>query len=175
MSDAKIPSQYAKLSLRARLAIALSCLEQYIRKYNIESGELTQFINHMWEIPCMSHFPAWGSTAPSLLRCVGLGDPIEGEFKGLSSYLCQIGVSTEEVAKLIQLTTEIIYSSAYGASDDTGSLDFLKNLIAISERHGIRPPTATLFAESKFSDNHGWSYAVSVETRNAWRNVAALP
>lgn len=158
------------LSLRARLAVALICFELYVEKRDLSWPELSQFIESMWELPCVSNFVTWDKTDLPLLRYVGLGDPIEKDFPEFTRYLNEKGVSTSEVSELIQCTTEIIYSSAYGATDDSGSQKFVEKIVDVCMQWGARLPPLGIFSISAFSENDGWSTPISTGQRDEWRN-----
>lgn len=164
-------NNYCKLSLSARIAVALHCFERYCRAKRLRHPMIDAFLDHMWELPCITSFPAWESRRCELVK-VGLGDPFPREILDL---LQTAGVSEKEFRQLIEGSVEIIYTSAYGKSDDAGSLRFLDRVLQITASAGVPPPPPRLFLSSLFADCHGWGIKLSPEQRDDWRYKAYAP
>jgi hypothetical protein len=164
----KTVGEYSLLSLPARVAVALHCFEGYCRAKGLRHYLIDTFLNHMWELPVIASFPEWESRNGDLVDA-GLGDPFPQEIVTL---LRSVGASEEEFRRLVQSTVEIIYSSAYAASDNAGSLRFLGEVLHIASGLGVAPPPAQPFLMSLFADNYGWGMRISREQRDAWRHKA---
>jgi hypothetical protein len=151
--------------LPARLAVALRCVEDFCAVKALAAPSLTKFFDHMWELPVMESFPAWEDDNEELVA-YGLGDPLPAEFSPL---LAAAEVSEDLFQNLIGATVEIIYCSAYGASDDARSLRYLDEVLRITAAAGVTPPPARLFSDSLFADRHGWGQRISSQQRDPWR------
>lgn len=158
-------SVYRSLSLKARLAVALVCFERFCAKAGLHHPELTVFFEHMWALPSADSFPAWDSHKDGLVG-VGLGDPFS---PAIISLLDVSGVPQHTLRELLMHTVEIVFGSAYGQSDDTGSLQDLEAVLRITSGAGVVPPPAQSFSSSLFSEREGWGAPVSPQTATAWR------
>jgi hypothetical protein len=165
VSTAIIDSSYRPLSLPGRLAVALRCVEDYCALKALTAPVLTKFFDHMWALPLTESFPDWDSGEDELVAS-GLGDPLPPE---ISPLLLAAQIPEELFQDLISSTVEIIYSSAYGASDDPGSLKYLHKVLRITSAEGVTPPPARLFLDSLFADRHGWGHRISLQQRDRWR------
>jgi hypothetical protein len=47
-------AEYSRLSLNARLAVALSGFENYCRVHGLRSSAIDAFLDYMWEHPCIA-------------------------------------------------------------------------------------------------------------------------
>lgn len=156
--------KYRALSLRGRLGVALVCFERYCVAKGLRHDIIDAFVAHMWEYPCIESFPDWASNEGDLVY-VGLGDPFPAE---MASYLDSVGEEQEVFRRLVESCVEVVYGSAYAASDDKGSLQYLENVISITSGSGVTPPPAKPFMISLFDDG-GWGTRLSEEQRDAWR------
>lgn len=135
----------------------------------LAAPSLTKFFDHMWALPVADSFPDWEEDNEELVA-YGLGDPLPPE---ISPLLRAAQVPEELFLNLVGATIEIVYSSAYGASDDSGSLKYLHEVLCITSAAGVTPPPARLFLDSLFADKHGWGNRISLQQRDQWR--FALP
>jgi len=156
---------YRKLSLPARLGVALVCFEGYCRAKSLRHPIIEAFILHMWDIPCITSLPDWESQDCELVQ-VGLGDPFPPEIQQL---LKAAGIEETDFRRLVESCVEIIYGSAYAASDYLGSLRFLHEVLCVTSTAGVGPPPVEPFLVSLFADGHGWGKRLSAEQRDAWR------
>lgn len=161
--------EYSRLSLNARLAVALHCFENYCRVHGLRSSAIDAFLDYMWEHPCIAspnEFTAWERARIPLVS-VGLGDPFPPD---VEQVLQQAGVSPKEFRELLENTVEIVFGSFYGAADDQGSIRHLEAVLSIATASAIVPPSAAMFAQSLFADRHGWGQQLSRPLRDAWRH-----
>ena len=145
--------------------VALHCFEGYCVAKDLRHPIISAFIDHMWELPCITSFPKWESHRCELVH-VGLGDPFPREIVDL---LESVGVTEEEFRQLVESTVEVIYSSAYATSDDIGSLRFLDRVLCITANMGVAPPPAQPFLISLYAQRHGWGAQLSADQRDGWR------
>jgi hypothetical protein len=145
----------AQLSLAARLAVALHCFERYCQAHRLTSPALTEFLDYLWELSTihgLEAFRGWERKQP-LLVDIGLG----GYFpEGYSEWLQDTGIEPAEFRALLEHTVEIVYSSFYGATDNSGSLTHLQCVLDMTKQAGITPPPLSHFAHSRFADGQGW-------------------
>jgi hypothetical protein len=160
-----ILDDYRTLSLPARLAVGIHCFERYCNAKGLRHPMISDFINHMWELPCAKSFTKWESQACEFVH-VGLGDPFPPEIVDL---LRTVTVTEEEFRGLVESVVEIIYSSAYGASDDARSLKYLGRVLFITASVGVTPPPARSFLISLFDVRHGWGPRLEANERDIWR------
>lgn len=156
---------YRDLSLRARLAVALRCFERYCQTKGLRHPLVDEFLDRMWELPCIESLPDWESR-PCALVHVGLGDTFPPEFAdlfGRDKFL------KREFKELLESSVEIIYCSAYGKGDNTASLRFLDRVLSISFAANVTPPAVQPFAGSSFVDHDGWGKSLSPAQRDEWR------
>ncbi len=161
-------ADYRALSLRARFAVALRAVEGFCAAKSLAGPQFTAFFDHLWELPAVDSFPDWESHHDDLLA-FGLGDPLPLD---VAPSLRSASVPEDVFRQLIEHTVEVIYGSAYGASDDAGSLHELAEVLRICQAAGVPAPPARLFAGSLFADRHGWGVRLSPQQRDHWRFAA---
>lgn len=157
--------KYGLLSLSARLAIALRVVERYFAAKGLTGPPFNVFLNHLWEVPVTDSFPKWEGQYNDLLA-FGLGDPLPPEMVPM---LRDAGVSEELFRRLIGNTIEIVYGSLYAASDNSGSLRQLSDVLLMCQAAGISPPPLRWFATSRFTQRQGWGKKLSPQQRDEWR------
>ncbi|MGC3991243.1 MAG: hypothetical protein QM796_16500 [Chthoniobacteraceae bacterium] len=163
-------AKYRLLSIRARLAVALVCVERFCRISGLEHPELAAFFVHLWELPVMDNFPVWDSRKDPLTEA-GLGDPFS---PAIISMISVAGVAEPTFRKLIESTVEIVYSSAYAATDDEGSLSQLEEVLRITSGAGVSAPSAQPFSSSTFAEREGWGTPLPRHTVEQWRHANVL-
>jgi hypothetical protein len=155
---------YRSLSLKARLAVALYCVERFCEATGLQHPKLASFLNHMWELPSCTSFPNWDSRKDDLVLA-GLGDSIPAD---IVSVLSSVDVPEQSFRQLVENVVEIAYGSAYGRSDHEGSLRHLDEVFRIVALAGITPPPAEPFASPALPDDQCWG-TVSPQRRDEWR------
>ena len=161
-------ADYHALSLLARFAVALRAVEDFCAAKSLAGPRFTAFFDHLWELPTLDSFPEWESYHDDLLA-FGLGDSLPVDVAPL---LRSASVPEDVFRPLIEHTVEVIYDSAYGASDDAGSLRELSEVLRICQAADVPVPAAQLFAGSLFADGHGWGMRLSPQQRDHWRFAA---
>src|SRR5262245_7520637 len=120
-------NDYREVSLRARVAVALLCFDRYCQAKGLRHALIHEFVERMWELPCIESLPDWESL-PCALVHAGLGDSFPPEFADLFE---RDKILRREFRELLESTVEIVYCSAYGKGDDEGSLRFLDRVLHI--------------------------------------------
>jgi hypothetical protein len=161
-------NDYCELSLRARLAVALVCFDLYCQAKRLRHPMLNDFLERMWELPCINSLRDWESR-PCVLVHAGLGDSFPQEFEDLFH---RDKLLKREFRELLESTVEIIYCSAYGKGDNAASLRFLDRVLRICSGANVPPPSVEPFSMSLFADDHGWGKRLSTAERDAWRSRA---
>jgi hypothetical protein len=173
--DEKTPTHLSgpeQLSLVARLGVALCCFEGYCREAALRSGSIRGFVEYMWEWPLRMSpglFEEWEAKRTSLVE-MGLGDDAPPD---VAVELQERRIDPGEFRELVEGIVEIIWGSFYAAPDNEGSQGELARVISICRRRGVRPPPLTVFAASRFADDHGWGRTITSEERDYWRRSTA--
>jgi hypothetical protein len=159
------------LSLSARIAIALHLFRAYCSRRGLNHPEIDRFLEHLWDFLALpvggGGFELWRRREPPLTH-VGLGDDFPPDFDPV---LKVAGVSATEFRHALACTTEVLYSSMYGAADEKGSWNFLSQLANVAESVGAKWPDINCFADSNWSDGHGWGQRLSAQELVDWRNA----
>jgi hypothetical protein len=157
------------LSLSARLAIALRLFAGYCERRGLAHPEITAYLDHLWRFLGLPEtgegFLAWEADRPPLIEA-GLGYEYP---PGFEAFLGARGVPEREFRQVVCYTTEVLYSSMYGASDEPGSRRFVGELAALVGPLGVAFPDLRPFAGSRWSDRQGWGAPPTTEELAAWR------
>jgi len=158
------------LSLRARLAIALRLFAGYCEHRGLEHPEITAYLDYLWRFIALGGsaeaFGEWEASQPALIE-TGLGYEYPA---GFEEFLAACEVPEREFRRAVGLTTEVLYTSMYAAADEPGSRRFLGELANLAGAFGVGFPDTRHFAESRWSDGHGWGSRPSPEEVAAWRS-----
>jgi hypothetical protein len=159
------------LSLSARIAIALHLFRGYCNRRGLDHPEIDRFVEHLWEFialpPGGGGFREWVKREPPLTY-VGLGDHYTAEF---DSVLRAASVSAAEFRQALTCTTEVLYSTMYGAADELGSRQYLSELAIVADSVGVEWPDMSCFSGSKWADCHGWGKHPSEQELAEWRRA----
>ncbi len=159
------------LSLSARIAIALHLFRGYCNRRGLNHPDIGRFVEHLLEFialpPGGGGFGSWVKREPPLTHA-GLGDDFP---LGFDSVLRSAGVSASEFRQVLGCTTEVLYSTMYGAADEEGSRRYLSELASIAESVGVEWPDMSCFRESIWSDCHGWGKRPSEQELADWRRA----
>lgn len=153
-----------ELSLTARVAAALLIFERYCRFKAIESQELEDFLDYMWEWP-RAEFEAWEARKPALVNA-GLGDPLPPQ---LAAQLEARGIGIHGFATAVGGLVEILWGSFWGAAEDDGSLKALQCVVAQTHT-GLLPPLTPL-RFSRFVEGNGWGIGLTVQDHQYWQSL----
>jgi hypothetical protein len=161
--------QVRELSLTARLAVALVLFSEYCRLRSLQHAEIDAFVDYLWRFMTTHRrgelFNVWVEEEPALVS-VGLGDEFEVELK---EHIQSRGVSLAEFRQVVDCVTEVLYGSMYLAADEPRSFGDLVELAAIVKPLGVDWPDLKRFADSRWSDNHGWGKDLSPADVARWR------
>ncbi len=158
--------QCKKLSLTARMAIALVVFERYCKNHNIEGKLISEFLDHLWKWPLIDgpdQFEPWEKTRPELVN-YGLGDEANSE---LLSILNEANVEEFAFRDIVTSIVEILWGNFWGGSEDEPSMQAFHTVI---NRSKVSPlPCLTPFKFSLFRDGSGWGEKLSIEDCSYWR------
>jgi len=165
----QIPFNITSLSLSARIAIALHLFRGYCARRALTHPEIDRFVEHLWEFIGLQAgrdvFDNWVKNTPPLTGA-GLGDPFP---PGFDDVLMAAEVSESEFRSALSNTTEVLYFSMYGAADEEASRRFLVDLAALTQTLGVVWPDMSCFANSLWSECHGWGKRLSAKDLEDWR------
>ena len=158
----------ALLSLTARLGVGLHLFTGYCRCRNIDHPEVGQFVEHMWAFVALPGggvgFDEWQSATPELVEA-GLGSEWP---EGFAAHLAVRGVAEPEFRSALTHCTEVLYSSLFGAADNSGSLRELAGLATVALPTGAAWPDLSAFAASPWACG-GWGGRLDAEVLTRWR------
>lgn len=155
-----------KLSLTARMAIALLVFERFCAESKIHHSLFSELSDYLWKWPLIDgpdQFEPWESARPELVN-YALGDEASRE---LVAALDKAQIEESRFRKITEGLVEILWGSFWGASEDELSMKALETVIASSKVEKL--PSLTPFKFSLFSDMSGWGEKLTVEDRNYWR------
>lgn len=161
-------TELREISIRGRLAIALHCFASACQSRGLlDHPEVQLLIDQMWKAvgPEGANFPKWDETKP-LLVCVGLGDEFPPDFL---AFLEAKGVDKTEFRSFVGNVVEIVFSNAYGASNNDRTLNFLTAAVELAHRWDCQCPDPKRFVTSRWADKHGWGNILSKEELADWR------
>jgi hypothetical protein len=78
-----------QLSLTARLAVALHCVERYCLAHGLTEAAITEFLNYLWQFPTISTpdaFAVWESNTPVRFLPVAEAFPLQALYEPWSMY-----------------------------------------------------------------------------------------
>ncbi len=159
----------SRLSLQARLAIALWLFARYCEKPGLEHPEITAFSDYLWEFLALPSSAEalndWASRCPPLVGN-GLGEQLPS---GFEAFVTGQGVSISKFQQAVTCTTEILYGSMYAAANDWESRRYFDSLAEMAVASGVPFPDMQPFSGSLWSEGHGWGARLSPEELAAWR------
>lgn len=165
------PPAYESLSLTARFAIALHCLERYCAARSVDGAPVVEWLDYLWEWPAVQgpdEFRTWEVQDPAL-RNASLGGELP---PGFADALRDAGVAESEFLRILEHTAGIVFDSFYSIADERGSARHLAEVLAVAEAAGVGHPPFEAFASSTFAQRAGWGDPLSPEERDAWRALA---
>lgn len=163
--------QCKKLSLTARMAIALLVFECFCRNTGLQIKQVSELSEYLWQWPLIDgpdQFELWEKNRPELVN-YGLGDEATNE---LLIELESRGISETRFRDIVSGLVEILWSSFWGAAENEFSLEALRNVLASSKVE--RLPVLTPFKFSLYSDMSGWGKKLTKEDRDFWRMSGKL-
>jgi len=157
-----------KLSLTARVGVALVVCERYFELNKLLHAETREFLDYLWEWPVVSDFDSWEKSRTDLVN-YGLGDEIS---KAMTELLVRSEVNESNFRRVVAGTVEILWGSFWGAAEDEQSYE---SLVSVLNSSGLeRNPVLTPFKFCTFDIADGWGPPVSSQDRDFWRKYASF-
>jgi hypothetical protein len=146
----------------------LIVFDRWLAKIGIRDDGLDAVREHLWQWMTVDEhsFGAWSGFESPVLDAA-LGDELPAE---LTLQCEQRGVDTAEFTAVLGDVVEITYLSLYGAAQDDASLEHLRRVLEVCAAAGITPPSAEPFAQSLFTDGHGFGRP-TLEDVEQWRRL----
>jgi hypothetical protein len=152
------------ISIRARVAFAILCLENTIQHFKKENLEWSFIYKLLWSYTIGKvgswHYPMAEATPRSILFDAKY-DEKEMEFLNEDEYnqLKIIYSNSNElintmINKIFEIGTRDLYSSIVNNSPDT--INYLKEIIQLMEQNNIQLPDIKLFEKFPITENEGW-------------------
>lgn len=163
----KYLEQCRKLSLTARMAIALLVFERFCGENKIEFSQIKELSDYLWQWPLIDgpdQFEPWESSRPELVN-YGLGD--EPSTHVLSA-LGAVQIEESRFRNVVGGLVEILWGSFWGAAENELSFKALSTVLFSSKLEKL--PALTPFKFSLYSDMNGWGEKIEKEDRDFWRN-----
>jgi hypothetical protein len=136
----------------------------------LDHPDVTAYLDYLWSFIGLSTSPEafgeWEASQPLLVE-TGLG---YGYPAGLEELLTTRCVPEREFRQALGLTTEVLYTSLYAATNEPRSKRFLSELAGLVSTFGVVFPDILPFAESRWLDAHGWGVRPSPEELAVWRD-----
>lgn len=133
--------------------------------------EAAAYLDYLWRFIALPGSPEafrqWEASEPPLVG-TGLG---WGYPPGFEALLAGCGAPEREFRQVLGCATEVLYGSLYAAADEPGSRRLVTELAALVEPLGVAFPDIRPFADSHWSDGHGWGAPPSGENLAAWRGA----
>lgn len=172
------PLTLRQLSLTARQAVALLCLDRYCDKFGLHHPAITAYLDDLWEYPLVdqSRWSQWYNNHPALVETAtqfDMGYELEeiNWPNGFVEFLRSHGKEPDRFLLLIGSITEIVFGSFYSAVVEQDSWERLCQALKITEAAGIVTPPASAFQASLVGDDHGWGKRITKEQRDSWRGL----
>jgi hypothetical protein len=137
----------------------------------LDHPEVAAYLDYLWRFISLpgsvEAFGQWTADEPPLVGA-GLG----WEYPpGFEAFLAARGVPEREFRQVLGCTTEVLFSSLYGATDEVGSRRFVAELAELVAPLGVGFPDTGPFARSRWSDGAGWGLIPSAEEVAGWRGA----
>lgn len=152
------------LSVIARQCIAVTCLQRFCRRFDIQHPALSAFAVHVWKVAQVGpgDFAAWERGFASL-PVTGMGDPWPDEVRAaLPGHL--LGTLEE----LVQHVLETSACSWYG-DDLPTSRRQLEAVLAICGRHAVAVPQLEHYVQHDAALRGGWGPVLTDGEVRAWQ------
>ena len=158
---------FRDISIRGRLAFGMTCLEEVLRKYNINDELLdTIVLPKIWEFTSSSHLDEWEMKINEIdPTCVLDIELTEQNFDlttiSYNTYRDLLNLYKTLPTEIVELIAEIIrigVANIYGGTESysPATLEPLANVLIICKRLNVDLPKIDQFKKSTFSQFHGW-------------------
>ena len=158
--------QCRKLSLTARMAIALLIFERFCEDNNILSPLVSELSSYLWKWPIINgpdEFYPWESSRPELAN-YALGDEASSD---LLASLELANIDENRFRSVVSGVIEILWVSFWGAAENERAMESLTTTIKSSKLPNFPPLTPFKFCV--FSDGSGWGEKITKEDCHYWR------
>ena len=152
------------LSVIARQCIAVTCLQRFCRRFDIDHPALSAFAAHVWKVAQVGpgDFADWERGFASL-AVSGMGDPwpedvraaLRGHLPGMLEALVQHVLETS--------------ACTWHGDDLPASRRQLEAVLAICVRHDVAVPQLAHYAQPEAALRGGWGPVLTDEEVRAWQ------
>jgi hypothetical protein len=162
-----------RLSICARMAIALIAFESWSKHIGLDHADLSDVFDHHWAFMGLSNpddFQNWADAMPEMS---GWGGP-DKLTVSFALTVERLGLDRETMLQHLGDLAEILHTSMYAAANGPAvQLHFAATLHRIPVRHW---PSTEPFESSKWDQKQGWGNATAAEAAS-WRttNVTGPP
>lgn len=154
------------LSVIARQCIAVTCLQRFCRRFDIDHPALSAFAAHVWKVAQVApgDFAAWERGFASL-AITGMGDPWPDEVR-----LAMPGHLPGTLEELVQHVLETSACTWHG-DDLAASRRQLEAVFDICVRHDVAVPPLVHYAQPEAARRGGWGATFTDEEVRAWQTL----
>lgn len=152
------------LSVIARQCLALTCLQCFCRRFDIDHPALYAFAGHVWKVAQLApgDFAAWERGFASL-AVTGMGDPWPDDIR-----MALHGHLLGELEELVQHVLETSACTWHG-DDLPASRRQLEAVLAICARHGVTAPPLEHYVQHDAALRGGWGPMLTDEEVRRWQ------
>lgn len=163
--------QLRRLSIRARVAYCVRCLELATSRLAPKSARMQDIIAQLWKYTSATRLDDWTGEVELPWNESDLVDVDEsGSFIAPSYDELGDVAGTSEIATarallygLIDATREVCTGNLFSGTRDFSpcTLDPTLTVVDLMQRNGLEPPPIERFARSTFDDDDGWGFPQS--------------
>ena len=153
------------LSISARFGLAMCFVNEFTHRFSISGPTMEEYRAHLWDCPPLGKsrlaLDKWIARDVALLA----RDDVDqmGNLRGLADHDI---VVKQRFGKIIELTSDLLTMSFYGAGEDEGTLVTLQTIYERSRPKSL--PSVTPFKFSKYETCDGWGGDVSGADYDYW-------
>ncbi|PKB21229.1 hypothetical protein [Janthinobacterium sp. 64] len=152
------------LSVIARQCMAVTCLQRFCQRFDIQHPALSAFTVHVWKVAQVGpgDFAAWESGFASL-PVTGMGDPWPDEVR--------MAMPGHLLGALEQLVQHVLETSActWHGDDLPASRRQLEAVFAICIRHDVAAPQLEHYVQHDAALRGGWGPVLTDAEVRAWQ------
>jgi hypothetical protein len=152
------------LSVIARQCLAVTCLQRFCRRFDMDHPALSAFAAHVWKVAQVGpeDFAAWERGFASL-AVTGMGDPWPEDVRA-----ALLGPLLGTLEELVQHVLETSACTWHG-DDLAASRRQLEAVLDICARHDVAVPQLGHYAQHDAALRGGWGPALTDEEVRAWQ------
>jgi hypothetical protein len=129
---AELSRQVSRMSIRARVAFGLVCIERAIRQFGGSAERAEVLLNKLWEYTEAADLSSWGCAMDVEQLASAFGNEIPPS-------------KLEVLSRLFKELDQIGGGNLFGGFRDEFTLVPTMNLLSIMSEHGIEPPSTERF------------------------------